>query len=121
MSAHTGRADDRPKSILEFTVEGDMAFTDGVVVPIGVVGILRTQLDQFPHQLVSFVHRQLIPGGHTRMYTIIPVVMDFRLDSLGGVVGNGDAQKSVLHVRFLPFCSLLEHLKYSRSYRKLQV
>jgi len=103
----TGRADDRPKSILEFSPEGDMALTDGVVELIGAVSVLRTQLDQFPHQLVSFVHRQLIPSGHTRMHTIITVVVDFRLNPLSRVVGDGDAQKSLVHVRFLPFCSSL--------------
>lgn len=112
MPTHTGRVGDRPKSILEDAPEGDMTLADGVVELVGVVGVLRTQLDQFPHQLVSFVHRQLIPGGHTRMYTIITVIVDFRLDPLGGVVGDGDAQISLIHVLYFLSVPLLEHLKY---------
>lgn len=97
MPTHTGRVGDRPKSILEDAPEGNMALADGVVVHIGVVGVLGAELDQFPHQLVGFIHRQLIPGGHTRMHTIITVIVDFRLDPLGGVVGDGDAQISLIH------------------------
>ena len=118
----TGGADDRPKSILEDTIEGDPALADSVVEPIDGVGILCAQLDQFPHQLVSFVHRQLIPGGYTRVYTVIAKVVDFRFHiNLGAiVVGDGDAHVSLFHVHFLPFCSLLEHLYNSIDYNKLQ-
>lgn len=49
MSAHTGRADDRPKSILEDTPEGDMALADGAVEGIGTIGIFGAELDQLPH------------------------------------------------------------------------
>lgn len=100
MSAHTGRADDRPKSILEETPEGDLAFTDGVVEHIRLVGVLATELDQLPHQLIGFSYGQLIPSRNCGMDAIVTVVMDFGSETLGIVVGDADAQISLFHVLY---------------------
>ena len=94
---------------LQNSPEGDPAFADGVVEEVGAEGVLRAQLDQFPHQQVSFVYAQLVKGRDGRVHSVIAEVMNFRLHVAPGaiVIGDDDAQVSFFHVRFLPFCSSL--------------
>ena len=91
------------------TPEGDLAGADGIVVPIGSVAVLATQCDQLPHPQVGFINAH-VPAADSRLITLAEVVMHIGSDTLGGVVGDADANVSVLHVHFLPFCSLLGQL-----------
>ena len=114
MSAHTGRADDRPKSILEDSPESHLPGADGVVEVIGLEGVLSTQLDQLPHQLISFNRGQLIPRRSIGLISSGAEVMNVRFDiDLGAiVVGDADAQISLFHGLSFLSVPLLEHLKY---------
>ncbi len=100
MSALTNRADDRSKSILEEAPEDDPALANCIVEHIGDIGVFRAQFDQLPHQLISFIHSQLVSGGNYGMDTIITIVADIWLNINFGaiVVGNADADISLFHV-----------------------
>ena len=109
-----GRADDRPKSIIEDSPESDLPGADGIIEPIRLIGVLRTEFNQLPHQPIGFINGQLIKSGNNRMYAIVAIVVNAGRESAVVVIGDADAQIS-FHVCFLPFCSLLEHLKYIRN------
>ena len=100
----TGRADDRPKSILEVIEEHNAPGADSVIIDIRGIGVLTAQPYQLPHQPVGFVYSQLFKYGVVD--TITTVIGCFRLNVVVRVVGNTDADVS-FHVRFLPFCSSL--------------
>ena len=93
---------DRPKSILEDAPEGNPALADGVVVAVRLELVLATEFNQLPHQPIGFGYGQLVPGRGFGMDTIIAVVMDFRrnVDFGGVVVGDGDADESLVHVPY---------------------
>ena len=84
----TGRADDRPKSILEESPEGDLALTDSVVEHISPIGVFTAELDQLPHQPIGFIYGQLIPSRDGRMVSIVAIVVNIGSDAFGGVVGD---------------------------------
>ena len=82
-----------------------MALADAIVVGVGAEGILTAKLNQLPHQHVGFFNGQLVEGGSIGPLAIIAIVMHFGLHGLGGVVGDGDADVSLIHGVYLPFCS----------------
>lgn len=84
-----------------------MTGANRVIIHIRGIAILTAQLDQLPHQLISLKGGQLIKGGYARMRIVIAVEVNYGIQSLDVVVGNGDADESLIHVPFLPFCSLL--------------
>lgn len=94
---------------LEEPPEGDSAHADSVVEDIGGIGVFSAQLDQLPHQPIGLIHGQLIPSRDSGVDAIVAIVMNFRLQvRLGAIVmGDADAQISLFHVCFLPFCSSL--------------
>jgi len=121
MSAHTGRADDRPKSILEEAPESDFASADCRAVGIRLKGVCATQLYQLPHHPVSFSYGQLVPSGGGRIDAIIVIIMNFRREiAQSVVVGNIDEYESLSHVRSFLSVPLLEQLYDSILFVKLQ-
>jgi len=113
----TGRADDRPKSVLENAVEGNFTLAKSVVIPIADIVVFATKLDQLPHQPVGFSNGQLIPGHNRRIDSIVTVIMDTGGNALVSIVGNVDVQISFLHVHFLPFCSSWNILSIAENYK----
>ena len=84
-----------------------MTGANRIIIHIRGIAVLAAQFDQLPHQLIGLKGGQLIKGGYARMGIVTTVVMNYGIQILDVVVGNGDADESLIHVPFLPFCSLL--------------
>lgn len=115
MPVHIGRTGEGRGPFLQLTEVSYVALANGVVVGVGAEGILSTEPDQLPHHHIGFLNCQLIEGGSIGPLAVVAIVVHFGLHELGGVVGDGDADVSLIHGVYLPFCPLLGHLKYSRK------
>lgn len=97
-------------SVSQLSVELNFPGADGGVEHVRVVAVLPAQLDQLPHQLVSFSHGQLIPGGNGGVRAFVPVVVHTGITAIG-ILGDGDIDVG-FHVSYFLSVSLLEHPKY---------
>lgn len=104
--------------MLQFSVELNFPGADGGVEHIRVVAVPSAQLDQFPHQLISFIRSHLIKSGNGRAGLFVPVVEHTGTTGIG-VVGDGDVEIS-FHASYFLSVPLLEHPKYIRRSAKLQ-
>lgn len=103
------------QALLQLTAETDFPGADTVAVDIGAVAVLAAQLHQLPHKQVGFIGRQLVECAGDGMNAIVAVVVDVRLHTFTGVVGDGDVDVSphVFHPLFLfPWNNYSIHLYY---------
>ena len=96
--------------MLQLSVELNFPGADSGVEHIRVVAVLSAQLDQLPHQLVGFIHSQLIPRGNGGAELFMPVVVHTGTTAIS-VVGDGDVEVD-FHASYFLSVSLLEHPKY---------